>query len=125
MKKAQFRVLIREEIKKSLTEETNPFVTKLDVIKTKIESLNSQIDKIVDQAINSVTLEIQGNKAIVTRKFDGKQFVTSKSSTSRSERTIKDMTTGKIWGLTRNMTLEKIKFAIAMDNPNTNPDYYK
>jgi len=125
MESTVFKKLVREEVKKFLTEEANPFVTKLDAINTKIESLNSQIDKIVDQAINSVTLEIQGNKAIFTRKFDGKQFVTTKSSTSRSERTIKDMKTGKIWGLTRDMTLEKIKFAIAMDNPNTNPDYYK
>jgi nucleoid DNA-binding protein len=123
MKASELRNLIREEISKTINEASNPFAEKINAIYTKIEALNNQIDKIVDQAIKSVTLEVQGNKAIFTRSSDGAQFITTKSSTSRSERTVKNVKTGKVWGITRNMTLEKMKFAIAIDNPGANPDY--
>jgi hypothetical protein len=122
MKQSELRNLIREEISKTINEASNPFAEKIDAIHTKIEALNNQIDKIVDQAIKSVTLEVQGNKAIFTRSWDGAQFITTKSSTSRSERTVKNVKTGKVWGITRNMTLEKMKFAIAMDEPGANLD---
>lgn len=125
MKASELKNLIREEAKKMLTEASNPYRDKLDAIYTKIGTLNKQIDKVVDDAVKSVTLEIQGNKAVFTRKSDGKQFVTTKTSSSRSDRTIKDMKTGKEWGIVRNMTLEKIKFVIAMDDPYTSVDYFK
>jgi hypothetical protein len=124
MKASEFRKLIREEIHKTINEASNPFTEKLDAIYTKIEALNAQIDKIVEQAAKSVTLEVQGNKAIFTRDYDGAQFVTTKASSSRSERTVKNVKTGKVWGITRNMTLEKMKFAIAMDSAEANPDHY-
>ena len=125
MKATELKQIIREEIQNTLNEAPNPFASKIDAIYTKIEALNNQIDKIVEQAAKSVTLEVQGNKATFTRDYDGAQFITTKASTSRSERTIKNLKTGKVWGITRNMTLEKIKFAIAMDNAEANPDYYK
>ena len=125
MKPQELKNLINEEVRKVMNEAVNPFESKMDAIQTKMELLNKQIDKVVDEAMASVTLEVQGNKAIFTRDYDKAKFETTKNSNSRSERTIKNLKTGKVWGMTRNLTLEKIKFAIAMDDPYANIEDYR
>ena len=123
MKLSAIKQLIREEVKSSINEASgSPFQSKLDLLYAQIDNIEGKIDKLVQEAIKSIDLEIKGGKAIFTRNYDGKQFITTKTSNGHSERTIKMLPSGKVWGLTRNMTLEKIKFAIALDNPNANPD---
>ena len=118
MKSTELRNLISEEVKKVMNEAANPFTDKLDAIEAKINSLLDQRAKVIDQAVKSVDLEIQGSKAIYTRKSDGRQFLTTKDASGRGERKIKDMKTGEVWGAVSSMTLDKIKYPIAMDNPN-------